>query len=225
MEQDRTLKTIAIHLPVFDRIKIARACYVGIQRNIKEFKVLGYDVEVFVGGHEPDHERMAKEFGWHWLETPNHNLGEKNQAIFKWMKGFEWDFLLQYGSDDILLPGGAECIAHNMVDYEFACFTDLYFFRVSDGEGTLLKGYPCGACRYISRRICDGVDIMWVHARIGNDGRSADRIFQKFKIEPKRMKGAFVADIKSSVNVTPFFRHSSEMFWMKDIVPEYNHLI
>ena len=219
------MKTIAIHLPVFDRLKITHACYIGIQRNIKEFAALGYNVDVYIAGHEPEHRALAAKFGWNWFELPNHNLGEKNQALYVKMKEYQWDFLLQYGSDDFLLPGGAECIASHMEEYEFACFTELYFFKLSDGSGSLLQGYPCGACRYMSRRICDGVDIMWIHARVGNDGRSADRVWRHFKIEPKRMKGAFVADIKSDVNVTPFFRHSDDMYWMKDFVPEHKHLM
>jgi hypothetical protein len=216
---------IAIHIPVFQRLKITNACYKGVQRNIIEFAALGYEVEVYIAGHEPEHEALAKQYGWNWLQTPNHNLGEKNQALYVWMKTFEWDYLLQLGSDDFILPGGVKCILKYMEDgYEFACFTDLYFFRLADGEGTLLKGYPCGAGRFISRRICDGIRVMWTFAVIGNDGRSADRIFQRWKIEPHRMKGAFVADIKSDVNVTPFFRHSSDMYCMDDIVPEYTHL-
>ena len=226
MEHHLSMKTIALHMPVFDRLKITRACYVGLKRNIKEFAALGYKLEVYVAGHEPKHRTMAAKFGWNWLEASNGNLGEKNQKLFVHMKQFDWDYLLQLGSDDFLLPGGAEAIVSYMEKGdEFACFTELYFFKISDGSGTLLKGYPCGAGRFMSRRICDGVKTMWVFASIGNDGRSADRIYRKWKIEPKKMKGAFIADIKSDVNVTPFFRHTDDEYWMKDHVPEFELLL
>ena len=211
-------------MPVFERPKITEMAYRGIQRNIKEFAEHGYSVEVFIAGSEEVHEKLAERYGWNYKYVKNGNLGEKNQGLYKWMKEFEWDFMLQLGSDDIILPGGVDCLVQHMAEYEFACFTEIYFFRATTGEGTLHPSYACGAGRYVSRRICNAIEILWPFAHIGNDGRSADRIYRQWKIEPYKMKGAFIADIKSDVNVTPFFRHDSDEYLLADIVPEHIYL-
>ena len=206
---------------------MTRAFYIGLQRSIKEFNELGYEVQVHIGGDEPEHEVLAKQFGWHWHHCNNKNLGIKNETLLKAMYDYEWDVLLQMGSDDFLLPRAPFMYHNHWAHHDHAWFDSIYQFELATGEGTLLKGYRCGAGRYIKRHLLEATSkkgVVWRHAGIGNDGHSMRAIVAATGVEPVVMNGPHIADVKSDVNVTPFWRHDSDMYYLKDIVPEYPHM-
>ena len=215
---------IALHLPVWQRLELTRAMYHGLERNTIEFGVLGYELEVHVGYSEPEHKALAEEFGWIAHEVTNETLGLKNQALFEAMKAYEWDWLMQLGSDDFLLRGGAECIVNEMQVSEFSAFNCLFFFNAETRKGWHLRGYRCGAGRFMSRRICDRVNTMWNERRKGLDGWSANRVKEVTGVSVKTMKGTYIADVKTDVNVTPYFVDGSDDLSMDAIIPEA-HLI
>lgn len=220
-------RTIAIHTPVWKRLVMTRAFYIGLKRSIAEFEELGYRVEVHIGGDEPEHEALAHDFGWHWHHCNNKNLGRKNEALLQAMYAHEWDMMLQMGSDDFLLPKAPYFYHHHWKSCDHAMFNSIYQFRADTGEGTLLKGYLCGAGRYVSRALLEATSaqgVVWRHAGIGNDGHSMRAIKAATGSDPVVMQGAHLADVKSEVNVTPFWRHDDDMYRLEDIVPEHKHI-
>ena len=215
---------IALHIPVWKRLELTRACYEGLKRNILEFQALGYELIPYIGHSEDEHRALAEEYGWKNKRIPNDRLGTKNQLLYDWMKKDDWDWFMQLGSDDFLLPGGAEKIVEAMKKYEFAGFNELYFFERDTRKGTYLKGYRCGAGRYISRAIVDKVKIMWNDRVKGCDGYSHGRVEEVYKPRIHTMEGCFIADVKTDVNVTKYFQATPEVFDMDSIIPEA-HLI
>jgi len=211
---------IALHIPVWKRLDLTRACYEGLKRNIKEFQELGFDLIPYIAYSEKAHGALADEYGWKKKWIKNDRLGTKNQALYEWMKKDEWEWFMQLGSDDFLLPGGAEVIVENMAQYKFACFDSLFFFQKDTRLGTELKGYRCGAGRYIHRSIVDRVDLMWNDRVKGCDGYSAGRVHTLTGERLRTMKGTYIADVKSDINVTQYFQATPEIFEMDGIIPE-----
>ena len=217
---------IALHLPVWQRLQLTRACYVGIQRIQKEFLAEGAELIPYIAVSEQEHEDLAKEFGFNYKWFANEILGIKNNELLDWMRGFEWDFMIQLGSDDFLLPGSGKVIVDLMKEKEFAGFRNVYFFRADTREGTLWQGYACGAARFMSRRVVDAVPVMWTARHVGLDGCSRMHVWEKTKLEPYWSTTPVLADVKSSVNVSAFarYKYSPENYDLDEIVPEA-HLI
>lgn len=217
---------IAIHIPVWQRVEMTRACYVGIERIRAEFLAAGYEIEPFIGVSEEIHAQLAEEFGYKYKEVTNETLGLKNQELYEWMKTFDWDVMMQLGSDDFLLPGAGSYIVDNIEEHDYACFRNIYMFRADNREGTLFKGYPCGAGRFLKRWIADKTKLMWSNRRVGLDGCSAQHVYDNTRVKYFCMTEPLVADVKSSVNVSAFCRYKYEptMYWLDDVVPEA-HLI
>lgn len=215
---------IALHIPVWKRLELTRACYEGLKRNILEFEALGYELIPYIGHSEKEHEELANEYGWKNISVTNDRLGTKNQLLYEYMKRDDWDWFMQLGSDDFLLPGGAEKIVETMQVQPFASFNELFFFQRDTRKGTHLKGYRCGAGRFISREIVDKVKIMWNDRVKGCDGYSHGRVEEVHKPRIHTMQGCFIADVKTEINVTPYFQATPEVFEMDSIIPEA-HLI
>jgi len=215
---------IALHIPVWQRLELTEAVYHGIKRNINEVAQHGVELVPYIGVSEQAHEDLAQKFGFRVCWVTNRTLGEKNQALFEIMKRDKWHWMLQLGSDDFLLPKGAEVILGYMKKTEFAAFENLYFFNRESRRGWELRGYRCGAGRFMSRNICDRVTIMWNNRKKGLDGYSQNKVFEITGIHVKTMEGTYIADIKTEVNVTPYFVNGVETLEMDEIVPEA-HLI
>ncbi len=211
---------IALHLPVWKRLELTRACYVGLQRSIQEFKEEGLDLEPWIGWTEPKHKDLADEFGWNTVECTNENLGLKNQQLYEAMRVTEFDYFMQLGSDDFFLPGVAKVYKEHMKEYEFAGFRQIYFLRAKERDGTLMQGYPCGAGRYMSRRIIDACPKLWFSRKRGLDGMSMDFVNQATGLKCFYMPGCYLADVKTEVGISEYHRYDSDMYYLDDIIPE-----
>lgn len=212
--------SIAVHIPVFQRLELTRACYVGLQRARLEFLELGYVTDVYIGASEDEHEELARDFGFHVTRLDNRIMGVKNQKLLEFMLRDSWDYLLQLGSDDFLLPGGAAAIVESMKRTDYAQFQELYFFNRDTRKGWKLIGYPCGAGRYISRSIVDATPRLWGERHKGLDSMSAESIYGATGRRADTIPGAYIADVKTDVNITPYFRDKEENLLLDDYVPE-----
>jgi hypothetical protein len=217
---------IALHIPVWKRVELTRACYVGLQRIQKEFQENGAELVPYIAVSEDEHEQLAQEFGWNYKWFANERLGTKNNELLDWMRDFSWDFMLQLGSDDFILPGGGAHIVELMKEHEFAGSRNIYMFRADTREGTLFRGYASGAGRFMARRLVDKVQVMWTDRQVGLDGCSRRSVWEKTKVEPFWSQTPTVADVKSSVNVSAFarYKYSPENYDLDEVVPEA-HLI
>ena len=211
---------IALHLPVWKRLALTRACYVGLQRSMKEFKEEGYELEPWIGWTEPEHETLANEFGFHAVYCTNDDLGTKNQQLYEAMREQEFDYFMQLGSDDFFLPGAAKMYAEYMPKHEFGGFRQIYFFRAKERDGTLIQGYPCGAGRWMSRRIIDACPILWTSRQRGLDGMSYDYVFQATKLTPFYMPGCYLADVKTEVGISEYHRYDNDVYYLDEVIPE-----
>lgn len=224
------VRHIAFHVPVWKRIVITRAMYFGLRRIITEFEQIGITAEVHIAGDEEEHEQLANEFGWNYHHVKNKNLGWKNeQLLLRMLESPDWQVLIQLGSDDFLLPNATRVYQRYFQETKFAAFNTLYFFDATTGEGTKMEGYLCGAGRFIARDILETTirkcQRVWEWAGIGNDGKSAANILTATGLSPVVMPDCVVADVKTSVNVTPFFRQTEEEYDIREIIPEHLHFL
>lgn len=215
---------IALHIPVWKRLKLTRACYVGLQRSIQEFAEEGFELEPWIGWTEPEHQSLAEEFGWKNVECENINLGLKNQQLYEAMRSEPWDWFMQLGSDDFFLPGVAKVYKEHMKEHEFAGFRQIYFLRAKERDGTLMQGYPCGAGRYMSRRIIDACPKLWGSRNRGLDGMSLDFVNEATGLKCFQISGCYLADVKTEVGISEYHRFDNDMYYLDDLIPEA-HLI
>lgn len=215
---------VAIHTPVWKRLELTRAFYIGLQRNIEEFAQLGIELIPFIAVSEQEHEDLVREFSFNYVWATNRALGCKNQELLNFMRGYEWEYLIQLGSDDFILPGGAEVITENIAMYEFAAFDSVHWFHKENRIGWTLKDCVCGAGRFMSRRVAFCVKELWNDRKKGLDTYSANQIYNALKLKPVIMQGTYIADVKTDVNVTSWQSIGPCDLKIDEVIPEARYI-
>lgn len=215
---------IAIITAMWKRHAIFRAFSEGVKHLQSECSE--HEFSVFICGSEGDVSRdLATSYGFSYCEVSNEVLSKKLNAACLIAKEWNPDYCLMLGSDDIVAPSMMRQYSVHMdqgIDYIYTL--DCYFYDVISKRGIYWAGYrksanrghACGAGRALSKRMMDGMGwTPWLPAEtnlrldklldtamdIQMDGMEITR-----GIVNLRESGAYMLDIKSAVNMTPFER-------------------
>lgn len=90
-------KRILILLPIWGREKITKICF----DNLKELQKT-FNIEVLCVVSEQWAKIEAFKYGFKWVEAPNECLGTKMNIGVERAKEFNFDYLMNLGSDDII---------------------------------------------------------------------------------------------------------------------------
>jgi hypothetical protein len=96
------MKKILILIAVHGRHNITKQCYNALQKFIKQ---TGHQYQVLVVGNDQEHKIIAEHHGFKFFWYENFPVGRKLNAALTHAMQFDWDYLMQLGSDDIILPG------------------------------------------------------------------------------------------------------------------------
>lgn len=195
---------LLIYLAVWKRPHITEICFRGIQR-IKEHP--DYDIEALAVISEDSMIPLCEKYGIHWVMYKNNPLGEKKNAGLLKAKEFQFDYLLEIGSDDLVTN---ELLTH------YKNYTHL-FFGVKD---VCYIDSDSGACRRLQSKSTYGAGRM-IHRTLlemmgwklwdnkinkGLDNNSVFAFMRRgidYKQVPS-MERPGVIDIKSDTNIWPF---------------------
>jgi hypothetical protein len=93
----RTSTKILIYLAVWKRPQITELCFLGIQRLRRSF-----NVEALAVISEEEMKPLCEKYGVHWVMYKNEPLGEKKNYGLRKAKEFDFEYLMEIGSDDKL---------------------------------------------------------------------------------------------------------------------------
>lgn len=198
---------IMILLPIWGRMNITELCL----SNLKKLKE-DYDIEVLCVISEQWAKLMAFKYGFKWCEVSNDDLGHKmNYGIEKALK-YDFDYLMNLGSDDIitkeLLDEYKEHMESNspMFGITKVCFFDSKTKELKEVN----YGHLIGAGRMIRRdvlckcTVANGKVSMYDKGlERGLDNNSRKR-FMSIAMRELDLKGNMIVDIKGDENIWKF---------------------
>ena len=158
---------IAILTPCWKREHITRLAFMGIDRIRKES---GFTILPFAVISEKSMEALCEEFNIKYFYYKNDYLGEKKNFLLEKMLQFEWDYIMEIGSDDIVSTD-----LFSVYEDEFKMQTPYFglrdIFIVDSRDGRCKKSkidlFGAGRCVHRSVVIKCGVGKSIIEARDG----------------------------------------------------------
>lgn len=195
---------LLIYTAVWKRPEITEICFMGIKRLQK---VSGFDISALAVISEVDMIPLCEKYGIEWCMTANNPLGAKKNYGLSQSKDKDFDFLIEIGSDDLILDD---------LLYDYRKFKKYDFFGVCDAAYINAENLECrrlqteavyGAGRAISKNLLEKMGYkLWSNRNRGMDKNSVMSIynagFKYWQIPPHEYP--LVVDIKSSVNIWSF---------------------
>lgn len=146
---------VMIFLCAWKRPEITKACYKGIHRIKKTFAKNGVKTDVFVTVSEDYHAELAEQNGFKWTMTDNFPVGQKHHNGLQAALGYDWDYIMQMGSDDIITDHYIDTCCKYLGSYDVFGTNYYYFYNIETGECVNIKMNgrpPGGAGRFLKRQ-------------------------------------------------------------------------
>ena len=198
---------LLIYLAVWRRPEITKLCFIGINR-LKKHPL--YDITSFAVISEPEMIPLCEEYGIKWVMHQNYPLGKKKNYGLKACSQYDFDYLMEIGSDDLITNQMLNHYLKYFDKYDFFGISDVVYVESETGECRRLsnKATTYGAGRIIKREILEELNwkIWSDDLNRGLDNDSIRRIESKgykfHKTEPMEEPG--LIDIKSNENIWKF---------------------
>jgi hypothetical protein len=204
---------LLVYLAVWKRPHITEICFNGIKRMQTH---PDYDIQAVAVISEVEMIPLCEKYGVNWVMADNKPLGRKKNTGLQFCKQFDFDYLMEIGSDDLitnrLLTHYKEFLSHG-----FFGVRDLAYIDSESGECRRLKSKTTfGAGRIISRSYLDkcGWQLWKDHLNKGLDNNSILKFAHNrigYKMVPE-MDRPGVIDLKSSTNIWKFNRGLGEPY-------------
>lgn len=239
---------ILAFIPAYRRRHIARLCYAGLCRSIKEAEQAGVAVSALSIASEKEDAALAESCGLLCVQAPNLPLGRKlNIGLAYAMKNLEWDYIMTLGSDDLLGKGfwdDTQWEGEDSVPWylsQRAPFFGLTEIAIYDSTTASSKYYKTaasfGAGRFVRRDVIERTwnarGFLWEPDRNRGLDFSSERMitaacgFRNVRLMPSSNCGfPMVLDIKSSENIHAYGdlpgidMDNRQRAWMEQAFPE-----
>lgn len=198
---------LLIYLAVWRRPEITELCFMGIERMRKHSL---YNIQVLAVISEPEMIPLCNKYNVKWIVADNYPLGKKKNKGLKEASNYDFDYLMEIGSDDL--------ITNDLLDCYIPYFKKFDFFGISDAVYIESENLSCrrltftkstyGAGRCMSRNMLESMNwnIWDDNLQRGLDNNSTMRIETKGykfnKIPPMDVPG--LIDVKSQENLWKF---------------------
>jgi hypothetical protein len=200
-----TQTKILIYLAVWKRPLITELCFAGIERLRRSF-----NIEALAVISEVEMIPLCEKYDIHWVMYKNDPLGEKKNYGLMRAAEYQFDYLMEIGSDDLILDELVQYYLDN-------CVGKFDFFGVTDALWLDTKYKDCrriisrttyGAGRMISRKGLDDMGWKLWNDRInrGMDNNSVFNAARKslFYTFVPELSVPCVIDVKSDENIWQF---------------------
>jgi hypothetical protein len=198
---------LLIYLAVWKRPEITELCFVGINR-LKQHP--DFEIEALAVISEDSMIPLCEKYGVNWVMAENTPLGKKKNAGLQKAKEFDFDYLMEIGSDDLILNELLTDYKNYIGKYEFFGINDAAYINSETGDCRRLisNNSTYGAGRMIHRKILESVSWkLWSdHINRGLDNNSILNLIRKGigykKVAVMDFPG--VIDVKSKENIWKF---------------------
>jgi len=199
-------------IPVWKRPDILKICLDGLKHiPVEPFFIISHEDPYY-----SEIKKLLKDY--YTCSFPNFPVGRKqNAGINLALKEFKFDYLMNFGSDNIVSPELFEIYKPYFEKNKlFFGVNNLYIMNYINKEIMFVEDYnlqkPIGAARMIHRSILDKLSYKRQNLydnmlSDGMDTNSQQRILEHTKVEPiiiNTQKQALILDIKTSTNINPF---------------------
>src|SRR6478609_9144885 len=127
----QTSTKLLIFLAVWKRPYITEICFNGIKR-LKEHP--DYDVQALAVISEEEMIPLCEQYGVNWVMYKNEPLGEKKNFGLQKAKEFKFDYLMEIGSDDLILNELLDDYKNYIGKHDFFGITDAAYVNSETGE-------------------------------------------------------------------------------------------
>jgi len=216
----QTAKTkLLVFLAVWKRPYITEICFTGIKR-MKTHP--DYEINALAVISEPEMIPLCEKYGIDWVMHDNNPLGAKKNFGLQKAKEFDFDFLMEIGSDDLILN---ELLTHYLpyLKFGFIGVKDVAYLDSSYGECRRhISKSTYGAGRVISRSILEkmGWKLWKEELNKGLDNNSVLNLaligFNYTQVHP--LEFPCILDIKSEVNIWHFNYFVGKPYDKKEIL-------
>lgn len=202
----QTSTKILIYLAVWKRPEITELCFRGIKR-LQQHP--DFEIEALAVISEESMIPLCEKYGIHWVMYKNDPVGEKKNFGLKKAKEFQFDYLMEIGSDDLVLNELLDDYKNYVGKYEFFGISDCAYINSETGECRRLTSKSTyGAGRMISHKSLERANWYLWKDRL-NKGLDNDSVFalQRKGIMYQRVKPLefpCVIDVKSKDNIWKF---------------------
>jgi hypothetical protein len=205
---------ILIYLAIWKRPEITELCFMGIDR-MKEHP--DYTFETLAVISEESMISLCEKYGVKWIMHENLPLGKKKNVGLQKAREFEFDFLMEIGSDDLILNDLLDVYKKFHVKYDFFGIGDCAFVDTESGScRRYTSSSTYGAGRMISRKALEAMDfVLWPDKlNKGLDNQSVFSLYKKgFKYwQVPDSNIPLVIDVKSETNIWKFNHLLGEPF-------------
>lgn len=212
---------ILVYLAVWKRPAITELCFMGIQR-MKTHP--DYAIEALAVISEESMIPLCEKYGINWVMYKNEPLGEKKNFGLQKAKEFQFDYLMEIGSDDLILNELLTDYLKYVGKFDFFGISDAAYINSESGECRRLisKSSTYGAGRMIHRSVLEkvGWKLWYDHLSKGMDNNSVLSLQRKgvrySKCEP--MAFPAVIDVKSQQNIWRFNYYLGKPYDLNEIL-------
>lgn len=196
-----------IYLAIWKRPEITELCFIGIERLKKHPK---YNINVLAVISEPEMIPLCEKYEVIWILHENLPLGKKKNYGLAHLANFNFDYVMEIGSDDLITNDLLDLYLDYIDKYHFFGVSDAAYIESETGECRRLTygASTYGAGRLMSRKLLEQMEwkIWDDNFNRGLDNSSIRRIKNKgfvyHKINPTETP--CVIDIKSNENLWKF---------------------
>lgn len=198
---------LLVYLAVWKRPEITELCFIGLNR-LKTHPC--FDIQVLAAISEDSMISLCEKYGVTWVMSENTPLGRKKNNGLQEARKFDFDYLLEIGSDDLVLNELLDWYQQSIESGElFFGIRDIAYIESDTGAcRRLISKSTYGAGRMIHRSVLEKANwTLWKNSiNRGLDNNSVFNLMRlgvRYKaISPKEFPG--VIDVKSDVNLWKF---------------------
>lgn len=190
---------VAVIVPVWKRPEITRVCFENLKKT---------GLRVICAVSEDWAMCMCQEYGFDYVYTENSPLGRKKNKLMEYALTFEWDKVMEFGSDNL-------CDLSKLKDYlsipsDHYAVNSIYFVQDGKAKYYNVNNKIWGAMRVMSREAVEKSVPLWDDKANqyldSNANRALDMKGYKYSVVNTPM----LVDIKSEVNIWPYERFSGK---------------
>lgn len=224
---------LLVYLAVWRRPEITELCFMGIERMRKH---PAYKIQAFAVISEAEMIPLCKKYNIDWFMTDNFPLGKKKNSGLKQVSNYQFDYLMEIGSDDLITDRMLNHYIPYLHKFAFMGISDAAYIESETGECRRLISNKStyGAGRLIARNVLEQMNwnIWDNNLQRGLDNNSTLRIESKgykfHKLPAMEVPG--VIDVKSQENLWKFNYFLGEQYDINLIYkelsePEVNKLL
>jgi len=225
----QTKINLMVYFAVWRRPEITELCLMGIERMRSH---PAYSIQAFAVISEPEMIPLMNQYDIKWVMHENMPLGKKKNYGLKALNHFDFDYLMEIGSDDLVTDYLLNQYLEYFGKYDFFGISDCLYIESETGEcrRQLTNASTYGAGRVISRKVLEMIDwTLWPDNISRGMDNASIRNIKQFGIEFHKVKPGIcpgLIDIKSPENIWKFnyfigteydFCNASEYISQKEI--------